>query len=885
MFKVETYENPVKYYNNLNIKDDELHILSFSALTLFLKEKNTNNVINIWTYEDLILALYPNWYSPINDLRMEIILLQILDKFKKNNSALSMKKDIKHLLDAYKYLIEIGIINIEEDNMENINEIVFVKAFNEFYSNKLVKEFSQELKARNSVEEVTFKIKEYGKDKYNFIGQNLNRINKVYIHGMNRLDMRRMTLFNRMDWMDMDIIFRIPYYDGYKSLNEGWYKLYENIANPKKWKRVYQDKEKDYRGKRYIDFLEGKEINLEDDRLENLTYIKFSEPVELKKYLNDYPLKPKEREYFSFCNDELNKYIRDEVRNFNIEDENYNIKGKHIFEYPIGKFLYYLYNCKVEDGKVLLDYPSFVECITSGWVNVTDKNNGYQIYGYDAEVFLKDLEPYMADIESLEDIIHRLNSLKELNEASNIFDEQSLETTGNNRIKKYLSNPLKVFPYVNLSRYYLNIDDLIELTNKFRKMVLEIFNTDEEFFYLRNHFKKINIYWEEIDENIKSIYDGKLRKRLEKALKFPYREDEAGNRELTRELIRLNLGLAAGKGDVYALKSFNQVEGFIVNKTEKLTLLDLSTKSMTKYITMNKALPSYLNFERLEKYIGNIKTPQGVNLKKVMKISKVNDHYIQYFIKYSIFNLLNFHKGEIVLGWVDNLNEYDGELNTLKIIKNIYDPIEDMVYFGDENTVTDEILAKILSLKKPSYTEVNSKNIYKEISPVGWRDLDFCAKKFFYSNILGPNPIYFSDFHQRLAFSAIAVLFSQQAKGIEKVKEYLFPLFPQWTETAKENMLYTSYKRNLKERIEHQNVYFPKHMSDIQLLRSKYVVTKRWKIRHSYNKGVINSKEWSEIFRNEILDEQVQSSPGLHCNMCPHNLVCLKGEFEIDRDR
>ena len=84
------------------------------------------------------------------------------------------------------------------------------------------------------------------------------------------------------------------------------------------------------------------------------------------------------------------------------------------------------------------------------------------------------------------------------------------------------------------------------------------------------------------------------------------------------------------------------------------------------------------------------------------------------------------------------------------------------MYFGDLESTTSEILFNILEWDKPSKKFYNKEKIYMEVSPVGWRDLDFCPKKFLYSNILKPNPIYFSDFHQRLAFSSIATLLSDQ---------------------------------------------------------------------------------------------------------------------------
>ena len=119
--------------------------------------------------------------------------------------------------------------------------------------------------------------------------------------------------------------------------------------------------------------------------------------------------------------------------------------------------------------------------------------------------------------------------------------------------------------------------------------------------------------------------------------------------------------------------------------------------------------------------------------------------------------------------------------------------------------------------------------------------------------------------------------------GMGNVEDYLFPLFPQWPITTKKNMLKTSYKRDIRISMKHQNISFPKNLADIQILRSKYLVTKRYKIRNAYRRSNINPDRLFKEFSEEIENEK--SEKGMHCSMCPHVLICLKGEFAIDRNR
>jgi hypothetical protein len=870
MFKVETYEDPIRYFNNLNINRDEIHILGQHSISTYLKEINQNKMINIWTYDDLMEALYPNWNSPINELWMEMDLYKILTEYDDRNIIKSMKKDIKSLLYAYRYLIEIGIEHIDERKAEDLPESIFIDVFNKFSKEPIVTESSIELKAVNSKDKIISRLNRRGIEKYKFRKNLLTNITKIYVHNMERLDMRRIIFFERMNWIKLFVTFRIPYYEGYNSLNRGWIEIYKEICDFNRWIKIDKPIIQTGKGKAYINYLEGKDILAEDRS--NLTFLKFEESIEFKRYLKENPLQLKEVEYFAFSDDELNRYVRDEIKIANKRNNGGNREAQHIFDFGIGKFLYFLYEIEIKDGEIYIDYNSFLECITSGWIKNGEK----------ALAFLKDIEPYMFGVETISDIIHRLESLEYLNKVSNIFDDNAKESTGENRIKKYLSNPFRVFPYVNLDRYSVSIEDLFQMAKEFQQMVLHIFEGNEELFDLKDHLRKLGEYWDQIEYGIIKNLDKEVYDKINNIFKQNLESHQVTKYGI-RDFLILKLGIKGDEENIEVINSFQQLEGHILNGTKRLIIADLSSKSVNKYLKANKAIPNYLTYENIEKYIKNKKEKYNYILERSIKVSKRYDEYIQYFINYGIFQLLSFYNGEIEFCWIEDLNEFDDEFNTLKVIKNIYDLREGKVYFGDLESTTGDIFSKILNEDKPRENIFNKKKIYMEISPVGWRDLDFCPKKFLYSNVLKPNPIYYSDFHQRLAFSSIVTLFSDQAMGMDNVEKYLFPLFPQWLDTTKNNMLNTSFKRDLRISSKHQNIIFPKNLADIQILRSRYLVTKKWKIKNAYKKSSINPEELFEESLEKIKKERAEK--GLHCSMCPHVLICLKGEFAIDRNR
>ena len=179
--------------------------------------------------------------------------------------------------------------------------------------------------------------------------------------------------------------------------------------------------------------------------------------------------------------------------------------------------------------------------------------------------------------------------------------------------------------------------------------------------------------------------------------------------------------------------------------------------------------------------------------------------------------------------------------------------------------------------KKEIINNVNS------VPEVAFRDLDFCGDKFLYSSILQGNPVYYLDFHHKLAFSALVSIFKNNIEdGYLNMLKFVLPLFPQWKDVVKKSILDCEFSRKgLREYRYFEGINYPKSIDVLYLLKSKYIVTENSKIRNRYNKGEFNGERYYKEFIDEYLANE-QNNSGLHCKMCPHSYLCKKGEFVID---
>ena len=145
--------------------------------------------------------------------------------------------------------------------------------------------------------------------------------------------------------------------------------------------------------------------------------------------------------------------------------------------------------------------------------------------------------------------------------------------------------------------------------------------------------------------------------------------------------------------------------------------------------------------------------------------------------------------------------------------------------------------------------------------------------------------MYYSDFHNKLVFSNIvSILKNSIDDSYSNMSKFLFPLFPQWKQVVKQNILTCEYgRKSIMSNYKYfDGINYPKNMDTMYLLKSKYIVGENWKIKNRYNKGNFKSEDYYSTFLKDYINEDEYNN-GNHCMMCPHIYVCRKGMFIIDK--
>ena len=86
-------------------------------------------------------------------------------------------------------------------------------------------------------------------------------------------------------------------------------------------------------------------------------------------------------------------------------------------------------------------------------------------------------------------------------------------------------------------------------------------------------------------------------------------------------------------------------------------------------------------------------------------------------------------------------------------------------------------------------------------------------------------PVYYLDFHNRLIFSVlVSIIKNNMQDGYSEIYKHVFPLFPQWTEAYKKNILDCEFSRkNLYEYKFFQGINYPK-VIDLSLIHILYII-------------------------------------------------------------
>ena len=888
MYNVETHNNCKEYYKQLVVESDSVYITANISLSYMIKEVSKVSKEDGWRVidiENFINNLYPNWTDTINSVKLKSELRKSIYKvreFIKSKEELEelrfLEDNISVVYSDFRYLAEAGITELTYETSD-IKLKLIKDIFNIFSKTNLFKEISREIlninKVRNFPEKLIenhlANISKFDENKAKvtrrIINSKNNNIKKIYFFNISNLDLRRYLVAEILKYAGFEVTFVIPYFKSLNVVNKCWNMVYgdknlfhininEEYCLPKK------DKLK------YINFLEGKEVA---DCIEEKIFIKnYKEVYDFKK-------KIKGKKVITLYKDSLKSIM---------QRDSLNIKG-HCYQNSIGRFLFNLYECRVYKNEIKMDFDTYTELITSGWIEYKGWN-GLRLHSY-----LIDNADYFAGVTTLDEIITRIDKLREAKDASDIFYEQSKDRIKRSQTKKFLSNPFKAFGYLDFEKYKITVNNIWEVTLRLKRFLLKVFESENGLINIEEHFNLLMILYR--NKYIIDLYKNgseeqkNITRRIYAVLSNPKEFGVELHRDELIELFNVKLVLDRKQIDQQEEDfSVDQLEGVIFrdkllkSNNGTLYLGDMSYKAYEKYVEKLKEFNKILSFNDF-KYIfqNNLKGKsrdivlQGINLQENSR--KAGESYF----KFALANLIINYDDNIEFSWIEGLRKDDNKAIFLKQIESLYGRAKDEV-----QSLNDINFVKEKDMNFDFIADYDKKNIISNVNSVpevAFRDLDFCGDKFLYSSILEGNPVYYSDFHHKLAFSVLVSIFKNNIEdGYVNILKFVLPLFPQWNDVVKKNILDCEFSRKgLREYRYFEGINYPKAMDALYLLKSKYIVTKNNKIRNRYNKGEFNGERYYKEFIEEFLDGK-QNNRGLHCRMCPHNYLCKKGEFVID---
>jgi hypothetical protein len=831
MFKVKYYQHTRKFFEELQIQSDELHLTQSAALSYFLKENHTS--ANILGYKTFIENLFPSWYHP----HTEVYLHSIIRKYIRDNTPeghhVYFERNIKDFYLSILFLIECGIPNLYtfSDLKLADDQLLLIEMVKNLSKDPVVIKYLSD-RATMNIEIVNTKL-------------GIEKINKIYIHHFDYIDGLRMMIFHLLRQIGFEVIFCIPYQKDLPGVYKTWKEIYENIVGTpsENWEPVQNDNID--RGLKFAKYLDKSVVNQKDE-LQNISFMTFDHPTRFKEYLDSTPIQSNHHEVITVFEENLNLYTDQTVKH-------------HFYATTYGKFFLGLQNCKKVDDGIVFSYDDFVNMITSGWVQSGNVNGAQSLS------LLIDLRDYMQGVSTFPAMIERLQALVELQEFGNVFDEFGKEQAGRNRLKQYLGNPFRSFPFLHQSRYSITVKQLIECTKDLARKLNRLLLNEQEERNVQNYLVELN----RIFMTVKEGWNPEVSEKFEKLFKINIPNTWSFGKEELFQLLSFYLG-SSQDDDYNKILNFDQLVGKTLS-TETIHVTGLSLKT---FPWKSPTLPRLLNHSWLKKCIYKSFI---TNNREIRLNALVVDYYSRKLTRntalYSIYHLLAFSKGDIIFSFIKNLNENDGPSIYLTILEELY----------KTDSGQSEVVEVTLSWEEPvTIDDELPLELFEQIPDLLWLDSDFCHKKFFLNAVIEHHPIYEKDFHQQQVFAAVGKLLVEQGDGAKDLRETVFPLFPQWTNAQKQNLIDTAYSSGLRKYKSYENVYYPRGMKRLQRLYSKYEVTWNWKAKHQYDHDSFKVMDHISKLKLHMDEKKIIARNGHHCRMCPFLHVCVEGEYFID---
>jgi len=876
MYNVETHNNSKEYFNRLLITRDSFHVTSNTALSNMIKERARCLEEDKWRVldiENLINTLYKDWNTTLNGIKVKAEVRKILVDLK---NEIEDEKDIKEL----KYFEDNFNILTSDINLlaqTNINYLSYSThsrtkrllglIYNRLITTTTFKELSHEILNPIEAREFYKKLKNYKENE---------TVEKIYFYNINYLDLKRYLVIELLRVAGFQIIFRIPYFKSLEVVNKCWDMVYgdNSIFNS------FQIEDNDINiNSKYISFLKGEpNVKNMDEKVISKTY------KEVGDFLRDLVRRNLVRN--DLDSKKIITFYKGSLAACMNRDK---LAEEHCFQTTIGRFLFNLYTLESSEDDVKMNFQLYRELITSGWIEYKSWN------GIRLSEYLMKNEDYFNGVKTINEIIERINKLRDLEEVNGIFEGQVKQRIKGDEQKKFLSNPFRAFGYNNTERFNITSNYMLEVTLRLKRFIIKAMSSENGLIDINEHFELLKIAFRnnyvlqcnKVGADIQKLTIKKIWGVLNNAGTFG---DKLHKSEL-KDLFTITLKIGddeSNKGEEVDF-SIDQLEGIILRDwltkdgdRQVIYISDMSFKSYEKYISNKYISGKILNDIDLEDiFSSSLKGSRKQYVKKGLELEKQSIKATHSYVKFAFANLFINFSGEKEFSWIEGLREDDSKSIILKQIEAIYDlksevkeqglDFEDMI---DENDIRiDSPNCDIKELIKD----------YVKYSDVTYRDLDFCSMKFLYSSVLNSYPTYYSDFHQKLVFSGIiSIMKNSMENSYKNIASYIFPLFPQWEQVIKSNILTCEYARkNIRDYKFFEGINYPKNIDSMYLLKSKYVVGENWKIKSRYNKETFKAENYYKEFLQEFLSCN-GCYKGMHCSMCPHIYLCRKGEFIID---
>lgn len=830
MFKLKTYHSleEVLLLKKQTTNEKELHVFGTGSVSTSVSK---GFQINATSIDEITRILFPNFRTVKSEIYLQSILRKEImsGEYYYKNYLLNRLSELVRTFTLFTELNVNQLTFISDDP----RKMEIIRLMNHLMLDKLLKSFHQ-------------RKNDLTKDDISMALCGHLHLNKIYIYEIEYLNFLRMNLIHWLRNRGFQIEFHVPFDKKLPNTFLFWKNVYDVViqSDITDCQTIVNKKDENRYGQRFGSFNENI-LNVDVKDRENVESLEFNSPADFTHYYH-----ANQENMLAISPKDVNKIVQ-------------NIKSE-CYENNLGKFVYYIKYCEIKSGEIYLDYETLVELITSEWVYTPNVN------GKDALSFLIDLRDYMYGVKTTADVIDRLKSLQKLDNISKTIDKENSNDTDKNYFKRYMLNPFRTFNYTHSERYSVTINQLIDLVEQLEKIAHHLILEEEQTLNVNEYFSR----WLKILANIPDSD----RKQFWKSVFEETVQDEWNF--AIEELLSLIYLLASNKSseektiyDISRLQEFTLLQNH--NKTLHLTnITQLSFPENHK-----TTITHFFSYSELKEIINGTtdKKQRAIALHSLWVDHTVVENFSQ-LGSYQLFNILAYYTGPLVFSWIKNLNEKDMRSVYLDILDDLYGK-EGIKEYSINETFLFE---KDIPPQQHPIT-IDFDKIKGKIPELYWLDHDFCSKKFLLTTFIDKQPVYSSEFHQQFIFSKIGKLFTSSKSEQQEFRELIYPLFPLWTYTKKENLIDTEYKTELRNYKHFENITYPKEMRGFQVLRSIYRENRRTKARNQYRKDR-NSNESAllKTFRENMEQNGVTAEPGNHCKMCPFLNSCSEGAYSID---